>query len=81
MASLQPFRIFCQRVNYSAGVLDRNYDVLSFPQSRVESLMTSERIQHQIDRLPDAADEAVAYREWAIGTWAPPYLVFDRMRL
>ena len=29
--------------------------------------MASERIQHQIDRLLDAAEEAVAYREWAIG--------------
>ena len=43
--------------------------------------MASERIQHQIDRLLDEVEEAVALGEWAIGTWAPLYLVFDRMRL
>ena len=43
--------------------------------------MASERIQRQIDRLLKAAEEAAGHREWAIGTWAPLYLVFDPMRL
>ena len=31
--------------------------------------------------LLKAAEEAAGHREWAIGTWAPLYLVFDPMRL
>ena len=42
------------------GVLDRGYARAKLPPSRVESLMASERVQRQIDRLLDEAEKAIS---------------------
>ena len=48
------------------GVLDRGCVRAKLAPSRGESLVVSERIQRQIDRLLDEAEEAASELDWAV---------------